>query len=283
MTGFQVQAPPNPGLVNPLTVDSVHFYNSRHSKGPFTIMGQTIVDTGDPTIVQKVVNSLVNNPSTAPFQVKELLQRFVNENPSPGYVSRITAVWNANVSSPNQIANVMQAIANDPEFLAGKGTMTKEPIEYVVDTIRALNGSHASPFTTTMETPYSSDYNSLGSMDEQHWYPPTVFSFYRPGDKETLLTNSLLLNRWGTGSNFSNELRMTSLCTTCDTNLDFTNLTALAGGTDAGSASHYLLDALVDGGTPQLQALLQNYLANNIRNINGAVWMILTSPEYEVN
>jgi uncharacterized protein (DUF1800 family) len=283
LTGFQVQAPPNPGLVNPLTVDSVHFYNSRHAKGPFTVMGQTIVDTGDPTIVQKVVNSLVNNPSTAPFQVKELLQRFVNENPSPGYVSRISAVWNTNVSSPTQIATVLQAIANDPEFYAGKGSMTKEPIEYVVDAIRALNGSHATPITTTMKTPYNSGYGALGNMDEQHWYPPTVFSFYRPGDKETLLTNSLLLNHWGTGANLSNEIRTTTLCTTCDTNLDFTNLTALTGGIDAGSASHYLLDALVDGGTPQLQALLQNYLSNNIKNLNGAVWMILTSPEYEVN
>lgn len=283
LTGFQVQAPPNPGLVNPLTVDSVRFYNSRHAKGPFTIMGQTIVDTGDPTIVPKVINSLVNNPSTAPFQVKELLERFVTETPSPGYISRITAVWNANVSSPNQIANVMQAIANDPEFYSGKGSMIKEPIEYVVDAIRELNGAYASPFTTTMETPYSSDYNSLGGMDQQHWYPPTVFSFYPPGDKESLLTNSLLLSRWSNGANLSNDVRTTTLCAKCDTNVDFTNLTALTGGSTAASVTHYLLDALVDGGSPELQALMQNYLANNVKNVNGAVWMVLTSPEYEVN
>jgi uncharacterized protein (DUF1800 family) len=283
LTGFQVQVPPNPGLVNPLTVDSVKFFANRHAKGPFTIMGQVITDTGDATIVPKVVNSLVNNPSTAPFQVKELLERFVTETPSAGYISRITAVWNSNVSNPNQIGNVMQAIANDPEFYSGRGSMIKEPIEYVVDAIRGLNGAYATPFTSTMETPYNSDYGSLGAMDQQHWYPPTVFSFYPPGDKESLLTNSLLLSRWGNGANLSNDLRTASLCTSCDTNIDFTNLTALTGGNTSASVAHYLLDALVDGGSPELQALMQNYLDNNIKNINGAVWMVLTSPEYEVN
>ena len=177
-------------------------------------------------------------------------------------------------SAPDQAA--VRDGSHDFDFLHGKWRMPNHRL------IKRLAGSHSwDDFISCDEDgPMAGE---LGNMDEQHWYPPTVFSFYRPGDKETLLTNSLLLNRWGTGANFSNELRTTSLCTTCDTNLDFTNLTALAGGNDAGSASRYLLDALVDGGTPQLQALLQNYLANNIHNINGAVWMVLTSPEFEVN
>jgi uncharacterized protein (DUF1800 family) len=282
-SGFQVTEPPNPGAVNPLTVDSVKFYKTRHGSGPFTIMGQVITDTGDPTIVPKVINSIVTNPTTAPFEVTELLQRFVTETPSPGYISRIVAVWNANVNDPNQIAKVMQAIANDPEFYSGKGAMVKEPIEYVVDGVRELNGATSTPFTSTMETPYSSQYNTLGAMAQQHWYPPSVFSFYRPGNKESLLTNSLLIARWNGGANFSNETRTTTLCTTCDTNLNFTNLSALTGGSSANSITEYLLDSLVDGGTPQLSALLSNYLANGTANLRGAMWMVLTSPEYEVN
>jgi uncharacterized protein (DUF1800 family) len=246
-------------------------------------MGQTITDTGDPTIVPKVVDAIAQLPTVAPFQVTELLQRFVTETPSPGYISRIVTVWNANENDPNQIAKVMQAIANDPEFYSGKGSMVKEPIEYVVDAIRGLNGDKATPFTTTMETPYNTEEYLLGNMDQQHWYPPSVFSFYRPGDKEYLLTNSLLISRWGGGADFSNDVRMTTLCAKCDTNIDFTNLASIAGGTNEAALAHYILDSLVDGGTPQLQALLSNYLANKTTNVNGAVWMVLTSPEYEVN
>src|SRR6202035_4035998 len=44
LTGFQRIESPNPGKVDPRTVDSVKFYPTRHAKGPFTIMGQTITD-----------------------------------------------------------------------------------------------------------------------------------------------------------------------------------------------------------------------------------------------
>jgi uncharacterized protein (DUF1800 family) len=284
LTGFQRVESPNPGKVDPRTVDSVKFYPARHAKGPFTIMGQTVTDTGDPTIVGKVVNALASSPSTAPFEAKELLQRFVTETPSPGYVARVAAVWSANADDPKQLTKVIAAIAADPEFSSGKGGMIKEPVEFAVDAIRALNGAQATPFSATMQTPYNSVFNVLASMQQQHWYPPSVFSFYRPGDKSSLLTNSLLLTRWGDGASLSNAVRLTSLCAKCDVNLDFTSAAALTGGSDAASTATFVLDALADGGTPELRALVQNYLANNVKTLTpGAIWIVLTSPEYEAN
>jgi uncharacterized protein (DUF1800 family) len=284
LTGFQRVESPNPGKVDPRTVDSVKFYPTRHAKGPFTVMGQTITDTGDPTIVGKVVNSIAGNASTAPFEVKELLQRFVTETPSPGYVARIAAVWNANADDPKQLTKVMAAIAADPEFYNGDGAMVKEPIEFAVGAIRSLNGAQATQFSAGMQTPYRSVYNALGSMQQQHWFPPSVFSFYRPGDKSSLLSNTLLLARWGDGASLSNSTRTTSLCATCDVNLDFTALASLAGGADSASVSSYVLDALAEDGSVQLYGLVQNYLANNVKGLlPGAIWIVLTSPEYEAN
>jgi uncharacterized protein (DUF1800 family) len=284
LTGFQRTEPYPLPMVDPRTIDGTKFFPTRHAKGPFTIIGQSVTDTGDPTIVGKVVGVLASNPSTAPFEVKELLQRFVTESPSPGYVSRIVAVWNANADAPDQLAKVMQAIASDPEFYANKQSMVKEPIEYAVDAIRELNGAQAVPFTASMRTPYNSVHSALNSMQESQWYPPSVFSFYRPGEKESLLTNSLLLTRWGEAVSISGNAELVTLCVKCDVNLDFTSLSALAGGTSAAAVTGYLMDALVDGGTPELSALVQNYLGNNgTTNIKGAVWLVLTSPEYEVN
>ena len=284
LTGFQRTEPYPLPMVDPRTIDGVKFFASRHAKGPFTIIGQSVTDTGDPTIVGKVVGVLAANPATAPFEVKELLQRFVTESPSPGYVARIVAVWNANVDASDQLAKVMQAIASDPEFYADKQSIVKEPIEYAIDAIRELNGAQAVPFTASMRTPYNSVHSVLSGMQQQHWYPPSVFSFYRPGEKESLLTNSLLLTRWSEAVAISNRATLTTLCATCDVNVDFTSLSTLAGGTTAAAVTGYLMDALVDGGTPELQALVQNYLGNNgTTNIKGAVWLVLTSPEYEVN
>jgi uncharacterized protein (DUF1800 family) len=284
LTGFQRTEPYPLPLADPRTIDGVKFFPTRHAKGPFTIIGQSVTDTGDPTIVGKVVGVLANNSATAPFEVKELLQRFVTESPSPGYVARMVAVWNANVDAPDQLAKVMQAIASDPEFYADKQSVVKEPIEYTIDAIRELNGAQAVPITATMRTPYNSVHSVLSGMQEQHWYPPSVFSFYRPGEKESLLTNSLLLTRWGEAVALSNRATLTTLCANCDVNIDFTTLQSLAGGTSAAAVTGYLMDALVDGGTPELSALVQNYLgANGTTNIKGAVWLVLTSPEYEVN
>ncbi|MDP9107023.1 MAG: DUF1800 domain-containing protein, partial [Candidatus Eremiobacteraeota bacterium] len=284
LTGFQRTEPYPLPMVDPRTIDGTKFFPTRHAKGPFTILGQSVTDTGDPTIVNKVVGVLASNPATAPFEVKELLQRFVTESPSPGYVSRIVSVWNANADAPDQLAKVMQAIAADPEFYAQKQSLVKEPIEYTIDAIRELNGAQAAPFTAAMKTPYASVRNVLGGMQQQHWYPPSVFSFYRPGEKESLLTNSLLLTRWGEAVALSNRATLTTLCANCDVNLDLTSLQTLAGGTTAAAVTGFLMDALADDGTPELSALVQNYLGNNgTTNIKGAVWLVLTSPEYEVN
>ena len=67
------------------------------------------------------------------------------------------------------------------------------------------------------------------------------------------------------------------------------NLSMFNTSTNAEAMTSYLLDALVDGGTPELHAIVKAYLTTNMsssntrRYINGAVWLILTSPEYEVN
>ena len=63
----------------------------------------------------------------------------------------------------------------------------------------------------------------------------------------------------------------------------FLNFASFAGAKQTSDLAGYLLDALVDGGTPQLDALVKNFLNNNPANVQGALWIILSSPEYGVN
>ena len=41
--------------------------------------------------VSDAVDILFNHPSIAPFISKQLIQRMVTSNPSPGYISRVAA------------------------------------------------------------------------------------------------------------------------------------------------------------------------------------------------
>jgi uncharacterized protein (DUF1800 family) len=289
LTGFQVTSPyPEPTGVDIRTIDQVSFNVHAHANGPFYFFPTSegvgspatrIIDPGNNTIVNQAVQMLATNPSTAPFQVTELLQRFVTEDPSPGYISRVSAVWTANESDPNQLAKVMNAIATDPEFYTSQHSMVKEPIEYANDAVRALGGETASPVTASDATPLDEIRNDDGNMAEAHYYPPSVFSFYRPGQKESLVTNSELLSRWSNAVDIANAAHVTGSCTTCSLSENLSNLASMTPAQQTG----YLMDALVDGGSPELQALVENYLMGNHTGYSGALWLVLTSPEYEVN
>jgi uncharacterized protein (DUF1800 family) len=286
LTGFEVKTPnPLPTGVDPRTIDTVSFVPAAHAVGPFTIMNHQIIDPGDSTIVDTVVKFLVSQPAAAPFESKELLQRLVSDNPSPGYVSRIAAVWSANVSDPNQIAKVLTAIANDPEFPTNAHGLLKEPVEYEVDVIRGMGGANSTPLSYSAQ-PFDNVLQDENNIDQPLYYPPTVFSFYRPGNKESLLSNSSLLSRWNAALELTQHTSVGSGCSStstsygCDTYINVAALAALPPSQAAG----YLCDALVDGGTPELRSLVTTYLSTKQSGgIAGAMWIILTSPEYEVN
>jgi uncharacterized protein (DUF1800 family) len=325
VTGFVVHQPSTLVGAWPSYLETVQFspashYNPASNGGnPLPqIFGQTISDPGGtqcswvgtlppgqaasgPCVVDNLVTILAGQPTTCAFQAKEMLERLVNEHPSPGYVSRISKVWCANLTAPNQIALVVSAIASDPEFLLGKYTMVKEPLEMEIDAIRALRGPDnpvsANPITG-QNIPLSGPIGDTNNMQERTMYPPTVFSFYYPGNKEGLVSNIELLARWSSGAHLGSDAYIAQPTNQQDTSLDLTTI-APAGTTattaDVNKAVNYILDALVDGGTPELKTLVTNYMMNYRNNasvtagnsfqvgLKGALWIVLTSPEYEAN
>jgi uncharacterized protein (DUF1800 family) len=324
VTGFQVHGASTltgawPSYLDTVTFSPAYHYNPVDNGGkPLpTIFGQTISDPGGsqcawngtnppgaaasgPCVIDNLVSILASQPTTCAFEAKEMIERLANENPSPGYVSRVANVWCANLTAPNQIALVVNAIGSDPEFLAGKYEMVKEPLELEIDAIRALRGSDnpvdANPVVGN-NIPLNGPMNDLGNMQERTWYPPTVFSFYYPGQKESLMNNVELLARWQAAADLGSDAYVKAPSTQQDTSLDLSEL-APAGSTatmaEVNRGVNYLLDALVDGGTPELKALVTNYMmnyrsgsptaGNSFQNgLKGAIWMVMTSPEDEEN
>jgi uncharacterized protein (DUF1800 family) len=296
LTGFQLQSQLQTGTY-PAYVDTIVFNAGAHApatNGGFAVMGQTIPDgkqcpwtyttyqqagLNSSCVVDNAALSLANNPTTWAYESTEMLQRLVNETPSPAMIKRISTVWGQTVNDPNQIAKVVAAIASDPEFLAGKYTMVKEPIEFEVGAIRALGGATGNAVSASVTRPLSSAIGDTANMNQELWDPPSVFSFYYPGDKEALINNAVLLGAWRSATNIATSAK-TAACTTCTIYLNFTSFATAKQTSDLAG---YLLDALVDGGTPQLNALVKNFLNNNPANVQGALWIILSSPEYGVN
>ena len=264
---------------NPQTRFSVQYNASRHYTGTLRFFGRKRDIPNDATALAAVMHVIATQPAVAPFMATELLQRFVTEHPSPTYVSNIATVWRATESKPDQIAQVITAIVNDPEFLTSYHDMGKQPAELVLDTLRALPGAMQS---TSNTTPGSSLLWELSNLNQQLFYSPSVFSFYRPGALNTLTNTGSVLTRTSVFANITNADPANSYT---DTYIDIPALRAAMGVKHASGIATYLLDALLDGGTPAQQTLIQDFLGYtpSDNQVRGAIWLILNSPDFAVN
>jgi uncharacterized protein (DUF1800 family) len=262
--------------------------------GTVSFLGATHAVPRNNTSIAFIVNILAHHPSTAPFQVTELLKRFVTETPSKKYISDIVAVWNKNVDAPDQIAQVVKAIINHPEFNASYHALPKQPLEKVFGALRQLPGKTQASATKACGPfqPYQQAMQSLegytSELNQELFYPPNVFSFFIPGHIETTITTSAYI---GQADVFSRLLEssppQSNTCTGTGADLwiDIPTLMTTIGSTNGRTIGNYLLDALVDGGSPGLRSVVMNYLgiAPSNGTVQGAIWLILNSPEYAVN
>lgn len=138
-----------------------------------------------PQALSLVLDSLMAHPNVAPFVSRQLIQRLVTSNPSPGYVQRVASVFNAGRFSEGtqsfgsgtrgDLQAVAAAILLDPEARAATATAAggrlREPVLYFTHVLRALGGRSDGQALTWWWG------NDLG----QHILrPASVFNFYPP-------------------------------------------------------------------------------------------------------
>jgi uncharacterized protein (DUF1800 family) len=277
MTGYGLVFDPNNN--NPQTRFSVQYFPGNHYSGTIKYFGKVQDVPTDGTAISYVMSQLALRASTAPFQVKELLQRFVTQNPPPQYISDIVAVWRKYDKAPDQIAQVINAIVTHPLFQTYYNSMPKQPAEMVFGALRQLPGVMQA---TPNVTPGSSLLYELNGLGEQLFYPPNVFSFYRPGFLQDLTNTDTVLDRTGVFANITNAQASGAYT---DTYLDVGALRTAIGSTHGSVIAAYLLDALVDGGSSGLQGIVKAYLGAepDDTHILGAIWLLLNSPDYTVN
>ncbi len=277
MTGYGLVFDPNNN--NPQTRFSVQYFPGNHYTNTIKYFGAVQAVPTDGTAITYVMHQLAKREATAPFQVKELLQRFVTQDPPAQYISDIVAVWRKNQNAPDQIAQVISAIINHPLFRNYYNSMPKQPAELVFGPLRQLPGVMQS---TANVTPGGSLLYELSGLGQQLFYPATVFSFYRPGFLQNLTNTGTVLDRTGVFANITNAQQSGAYT---DTYLDIGALRTAIGSTKGSEIANYLLDALVDGGSESLRVTIKTFLGAtpDDNQITGAIWLLLNSPDYTVN
>jgi uncharacterized protein (DUF1800 family) len=140
-----------------------------------------------------MLDTLFNHQNAAPFFCKQLIQKLVTSNPSPGYVYRVAQVFaNDGTGTRGNLAAVVTAILTDYEARsetlavsdAGYGKLM-EPMLRVTSLLRVLNASPANGRYIEFVAGAANNSGILasptGTFEESALESPTVFNFFAPG------------------------------------------------------------------------------------------------------
>lgn len=202
--GYPTPLPDSNGWLVPM-----RYYDAFHDKTAKSIVSldQLPLAQARPTVLpanqsglqdlKVTLDTLANHPNTGPFLARQLIQRLVTSNPSPGYVYRVARVFaNDGTGARGNLGAVVRAILTDyearsPDVLnnAGYGKI-KEPLIRMAAFLRALNG--AAPNGRYMDSYYGDPRGFLGytpsgffsgpdfSFSQAPLWSPTVFNYYSP-------------------------------------------------------------------------------------------------------
>ncbi|MEZ5456797.1 MAG: DUF1800 family protein [Lysobacteraceae bacterium] len=141
---------------------------------------QTCIDYCEDQI-DTVVTSLAMHPNVAPFMARQLIQRLVTSNPSPGYIERVAQVFVDDGSGQRgNLAAVVKAILLDWEARneqpAEEFGKLREPLLRLLAVWRALDATAGTAGIVGLFTPE-------GAYQQRPLGAPSVFNFYSPDYK----------------------------------------------------------------------------------------------------
>jgi uncharacterized protein (DUF1800 family) len=166
------------------------FYAERHDTLDRTIVGGTVIpgSTNGVERMRLALDTLFNHPNLGPFIARQLIQRFVTSNPSPGYIHRVAAAFNDNGSGVRgDLAATLRAVLLDYEARAAAPRVSVsfgKPIEPVMRLTRMLRAYLPdAPFAASGDPRLFLEFQ--WSMPEQvPQYASSVFNFYQPGYRQ---------------------------------------------------------------------------------------------------
>jgi len=167
---------PQPDYINPM-IAFADFHASAEKK----LLNNTVLPAGQSAQqdLTQALDNLAGHANVGPFISKQLIQRLVTSNPTPGYVGRVSAVFADNGQGQRgDLTAVVTAILLDEEARSGdlsqSGSFGKlrEPLLKTTHLWRLLQSAAPSGRILT--------YSLADSHAQAPLQSPSVFNFFRP-------------------------------------------------------------------------------------------------------
>lgn len=153
---------------------------TRHDTDPKTLLNGFVTPAGltAPQDLDVLIDNIFNHPNLPPFVATRMIRSLVTSNPSPAYVSRVSAAFvNNGIGQRGDMRSVLAAVLLDPEaknpdtVLHGR---LKDPVLHIIGFGRALNAQLSDPNNFQFV---------FTNLSERVLTPATVFSFFSPNAK----------------------------------------------------------------------------------------------------
>jgi len=158
-------------------------YQDFHETAEKTLLNGEVLPANQPgmTDINMAIDNLFNHPNTGPFVGKLLIKRLVKSNPSPEYVSRVTAVFNDNGSGVRgDMKAIIKAILLDEEARSGEAMLAANAGRAKEPMLKLSSFARIMPLDVPNGRYWAQGYGFYNSMGQHVLSSPTVFNFYLP-------------------------------------------------------------------------------------------------------
>lgn len=153
---------------------------SRHSTDAKTILDGVMLPANQSADqdLKTTLDTVFNHPNVGPFICRQLIQRLVTSNPSPGYLYRVASVFNNNGQGVRgDLQAVVRAILMDYDARGSAKTTQgaghlREPVIRLTNLLRAFGASSPDGKFSIR--------NANANLGQEAMHSPTVFNFFTP-------------------------------------------------------------------------------------------------------
>lgn len=287
-----------PGVATQSWRDPMINIAARHEPAAKTILGGVVIPANQTAAqdLKQTLDTIFNHPNVGPFICRQLIQRLVTGNPSPGYVYRVSSVFNDNGQGVRgDLKAVVRAILLDYDarvgFVTAQGAgHEREPVVRVTNLLRAFNA-------TSPSGKYSVR-NAYANLNEEAMHSPTVFNFFGPDYSAPgaiaaagLKSPEFEITTDTTVISIANYLR-TAIYTGLGPSTDRITLTLSAEqarAADPANLVDHLNSVLMAGGMSSsmrnilINAVTQIPASNTLERVRTAIYLVVNSPEFAID
>ncbi|MFL6583942.1 MAG: DUF1800 family protein [Chthoniobacterales bacterium] len=270
---------------------------SHHETAAKTILDGVVLPANQTAELdlKEALDTIFNHPNVGPFVCRQLIQRLVTSNPSPGYLYRVASVFNDNGKGVRgDLQAVIRAILMDYDARGAArteqgGGHVREPVLRLTTLLRAFHASSPDGHFTL---------GSPTALGQVPLHSPTVFNFFSPDYEApgTIAQNGLL----------SPELEITTETTTITlanylrnaiygfigppankVTLDLTSDSNLAAD-PAQLVNHLNALLLASSMSPEMRTIVTDAVtqigaSNPTERARTAIYLVINSPEFAVD